>query len=90
MKTFIVTIVLPGIAAPQQVGCVTILTPTGAVENRIINQKSIDSVHDVHTYSADLIKRMYPAVKMHGSVVKWEGPYETSGLVTVVAVEVDS
>lgn len=65
MKTFIVTVHNPD---PGEQGLVTVLTPSGLIETRVVAAEHTDAFGDSH-YISDLIRRMYPgkANKMHGT-----------------------
>lgn len=88
MKTFIVTVHTP---APGEIGLVTVVTPSGLIEDRRIAPERVDAFGDSH-YVVDLIARMYPgkANKILGDQLLLRTP-ELGGypMVEVYAVDTD-
>lgn len=86
---YVVSVHLPAVATGPPEGLAVIITPSGVVERRVITSKVIEKRLDSPLdYAADLIGRMYPAVK--NKIIDVQVNYthitDTSAMLIVVSV----
>lgn len=90
MKTFIVTLHTPALGGTES-GLVTIITPSGMVEARVIAPDKVDDFARVD-YIPDLIRRMYPgkANKIQGDTTLFRyANFDGTRLIEVFQVDCD-